>query len=195
MFIWYLAIIGPNDQVVRHIPINLLAQLRLFRKSIERNPFLVNISHFNLLYKNRTSLHQARRAGAKRDAVITIVTISDTHWNCKNKEWTCFRSKGQWKRNWQRRWKIVMYMPHIQRVKGVSRRAQLSCHRWGPAGVECAHVGLYIVSSEGFKIAQSWSGWWFWEKGIGVKEEERRRTWRLVALCMGVWLVMCQQLN
>lgn len=87
MFICYLAIIGPNNQVVRHTPISLVAQLRLFRKSIERNPFLVNISHFNLLYKDRTSLHQARGARAKLHAVVSIIPISETHRNCENKRW------------------------------------------------------------------------------------------------------------
>ena len=99
IYLLYLAAVGSNNHiVVRNTPICLVAQFRLLRKGIKRDPSLIIISNFYLFHKYRARLHQPRRAWSKHHSIIPIVPISETHTNCKNqKQNTCLRLKGQLK--------------------------------------------------------------------------------------------------
>lgn len=91
----YLATIGANNQVIGDSPIGLVAQFRLFRESIERDPFPVNISHFNMFYKDSASLHQARGVRPKLHPTVAIIPVPETHRNCQKTKWNAlFEMQG-----------------------------------------------------------------------------------------------------
>lgn len=95
IYLLYLAAVGSNNHIVRDTPICLVAQFRLLRKGINKDPSFIIISNLNLFHKYRASLHQPRRAWSKHHSIIPIVPISETHTNCKNqKQNTCLRLKG-----------------------------------------------------------------------------------------------------